>query len=135
MTKTWNGVNAYDVVLTGTIGGIYSPTYGYVRKTLPPGFTPSTLFVKGDASTVGACTGTLTRFDGSVADATTLNNCCDGVTGLHVRADPRPGWTNGAFWFPDKMHNGVYTDVRCTWKTNDENPADNWASCAGITVT
>lgn len=116
LRKTTSAAGGYDVELTGYLD-IYSPTYGYSRHELPPGFVPDT----ADRSTY-LCA--VAKQDGQqrVVSVSDHNN---------IESADLP-YENGYLLFPDKFFNGVYT-LTCQWHTNqDDPPPDAWASCPAI---
>lgn len=106
----------FDVTMIGQFV-IYSPTYGYTRHELPPGFLPDT-FDRADYQCQEAVNDGAQRVV-SIAQG-------NETTDLQ--------YENGSIWFPDKFHNGAYS-LTCRWKTDQPDPAPGvWESCASITI-
>ncbi len=122
LTKTPNG-NGYDVTLDGKLT-INSPTYGYVRHAVPPGFLP--------VSTDPLAYTCAVQQSATKGDTSAVGNY--GGKGVHIRNDNFTGYVGRAtIWFPEKFYNGEFT-LRCTWKTNEATNPSTWQGCAGIKI-
>lgn len=120
--KDDQGDGTYLATLEGDFT-IYSPTYGYVRHELPPGFLPL-------SEEVNAYSCELQELEG-YGDTSEVN--VYGGEGVHVRIDTSAGYENGSLWFPEKFLNGTYS-LTCSWETTAENPEDLWSSCSSISL-
>jgi hypothetical protein len=122
ITKTPNG-NSYDVTLEGKLS-INSPTYGYVRHGVPPGFLP--------VSTDPLAYTCSVQQSATKGDTSGVSNY--GGKGVGIRNDNYQGYQGRAtIWFPEKFYNGEFT-LRCTWQTNEATDPSAWQSCPGIKV-
>ncbi len=134
----WNGkgynsqVNAYGSVTLTKIGkkvslegtfSISSPTYGYVRHELPPGFKP--------ISTDHMAYPFAVQLSETKGDTSNVNNY--GGKGVYALNDDYKGYENGDIWFPEKFYNGKFT-LRGEWETNEKDCPEEWKKNPGIQV-